>query len=176
MHQVLKTPCRHCTGQARLQEVVDNDLYTILGVMAKCSACGIRTPVMATAEAARLAWERSPPLLATSTRAMAHTPVLAPHRRRRAPSQSGKPRTLRSVIREHLRKRNFHIKTDLSTILGISPNGAISLMNKPQTKFPPRHVERVIERLGLGARAAHELRVLGALEAGWKLEALHEGD
>lgn len=173
MHQVLKTPCRYCNGEARIQEVLDEDRYTILGMMAKCTACGIRTPVLSSVEAARTAWERTPPMLATTVRAMPYTAPQEGQGSRRASLFPERGKTLRSTLREHLRRHRLSIKTDLSAILDLSPNGTASLMTKP-TAFAPRHVERIIERLGLNNQAAFELRLLGAIEAGWNLEALLE--
>ena len=171
MYLALNSPCPHCEGTAKIHEVLDEDQYTILGLMAKCSACGIRTAVYQTAEAARIAWERTPPSLATPVLPLPCTGPVAGQGSRRASLFPGRARNLRAVIREHLRKRNLTIKGDLAQMLGMSANGAASLMTKP-CKFAPRHVERIISRLRLNQESARELRMLGAIEAGWALEPL----
>lgn len=77
-------------------------------------------------------------------------------------------RTVRDKIREYLAFEHLTIKHDLSRMLGISPVGAASLMTK---RFPlaPQHIDAIVDGLRLDEFDAHELRLMGAIEAGWQL-------
>lgn len=77
-------------------------------------------------------------------------------------------RNLRAVIREHLREEGKTIR-DLSEMLGLKFQSARRLMTPPERNFPPDYVERIIIGLQLDEFDANELRILGAIEAGWNL-------
>lgn len=77
-------------------------------------------------------------------------------------------RSVRSIIREHLRFHKMTIKGDLARILRISPIGAASLMTKKHP-LAPQQVDAFIEEMKLDEFDAYELRLLGAMEAGWQL-------
>jgi len=78
------------------------------------------------------------------------------------------PKTARAIIRRHLALERMTITYDLSAILGISKQGAKSLMTK---RFPlaPQHIDKFIVKMKLDDFDAFELRFQAALEAGWQL-------
>ncbi|HEX8586159.1 MAG TPA: hypothetical protein VF680_17335 [Allosphingosinicella sp.] len=80
------------------------------------------------------------------------------------------PRTVRSIMREHLRFHGLDIHNDLSRILGVTPLYAGTLMrNRHNAAIVPERVELFIEAMKLDSFDATELRLYGAREDGWKL-------
>ena len=89
---------------------------------------------------------------------------------RRISVQTG-VKTVRSIMREHLRESHMTIKGDLARILGITAVGAASLMTH-KNPLAPQHIDAFIEGMKLDDFDALELRLLGAIEAGWQVGAL----
>ena len=90
---------------------------------------------------------------------------------RRISVQTSGVKTVRSIIREHLRYAGLTIKHDLARMLGITPVGAASLMTKKHP-LAPQHIDVFIEAMKLDEFDALELRLRGAIEAGWQVAAL----
>lgn len=77
------------------------------------------------------------------------------------------PKSLRAVMRRHLREEGLRI-VDLSPVWDMHNNSTYRRFydNRP---FPPQYVEAFIQLLQLDNFDAMELRLLGAIEAGWQL-------
>lgn len=99
--------------------------------------------------------------------AMLRRPVVV-GRRLAVPSN---PKTTRALIRRHLALDKKTITHDLSAILGMREQSAKALMTK-QFPLAPQHIDRIIDGLKLDDFDAYELRLAGAIEAGWQL---HKG-
>ncbi len=78
-------------------------------------------------------------------------------------------RTVRTVLREHLREEKKDITNDLSGWWNIQPKSAQRLMYKTSRRLTPQHIEIVIEKLKLDEFDANELWLLAAIEAGWQI-------
>lgn len=83
--------------------------------------------------------------------------------------EPGNPRTVRAIMREHLRFAKMDIYNDLSRILGVSGLYAGTLMRRQKYAIVPSRIDRFIEAMQLDEFDANELRWQGAIEAGWKL-------
>lgn len=82
-----------------------------------------------------------------------------------------RPKTVRDIIRRHLALDRLSIKGDLANMLGMHPVSAAALMGKKYA-IAPQYIDRFITEMKLDEFDAHELRLAGAIEAGWQL---HKG-
>lgn len=78
-------------------------------------------------------------------------------------------RTVRAIMREHLAFARMTITGDLSSMLGLTPDSARSFMTKTNP-IAPQYVDLFIERMKLDEWDANELRLRGAIEAGWQID------
>lgn len=78
-------------------------------------------------------------------------------------------RTVRSVMREHLKHGKKNIYKDLATMLGLSESSTRKMMwrNLP---IQPRHVETFIKAMRLDEFDANELRLFAARELGLNID------
>lgn len=79
------------------------------------------------------------------------------------------PRSVRDIIRRHLREEGKTIVHDLAKWWQMHPRSAYRLMYKHERTFTPTYIEAVIAGLKLDEFDANELRLLAAIEAGWQL-------
>lgn len=91
-----------------------------------------------------------------------------PYNRGRIPANAN-PRTLRDLIRRHLREEGKTISGDLARAWDVKPNSASRRMFR-NVQMLPEHVEAVIVLLNLDEFDAHELRMQGAIESGWRVD------
>lgn len=91
-----------------------------------------------------------------------------PNKRCRIPHKSGHPRTLRDMIRRHLREEGKTIWGDMARAWNIKPQSASRRMFRGYV-MSPAHVEAVIDLLQLDEFDAAELMLQGAREAGWRV-------
>lgn len=93
-------------------------------------------------------------------------PLVVAGRRRKI--NTGGPRTVRSMIREHLRYEK-KLLADFAAMLGHNPATTRKLMSQTHRPFPPQYIDSFIEHMKLDEFDAYELRLQGAVEAGWQL-------
>ena len=79
------------------------------------------------------------------------------------------PRTSRDLIRRHLREEGKTIVRDLASWWDMHPNSAYRRMYDKRRPMTPGYIEAVIEGCKLDEFDANELRILGAIEAGWNI-------
>lgn len=79
------------------------------------------------------------------------------------------PKTLRALLRRHLREEGRRI-LDLSLPWDITPNAAYRLFYDLKRPLGPQYVDAAIQFLRLDADDANELRIRGAIEAGWQIK------
>lgn len=78
------------------------------------------------------------------------------------------PKTVRDVIRRHLREEGKTIAAFLAPAWGMAVNSAYRRMYDSNA-LTPAHIDAVVEGLQLDEFDAAELYLLGAIEAGWKI-------
>lgn len=80
------------------------------------------------------------------------------------------PRTVRRMIKEHLKYEKKTITHDLARIWNVHHNSAFRIIYEKRRPLSPEYVEAVITGLKLDEFDANALRLQGALEAGWKID------
>lgn len=80
-----------------------------------------------------------------------------------------RPKSTRDLIRRHLREEGKTIGRHLAAWWDMHPNSAYRRMYDKRRPFTPAYIEAVVEGLQLDDFDANELRVLGAIEAGWNI-------
>lgn len=80
------------------------------------------------------------------------------------------PRTVKRMIKEHLRYARKTITHDLAKMWNMHHNSAFRLMYHKQRPLKPEYIEAVIAGLKLDEFDANEMRLQGALESGWKID------
>lgn len=78
-----------------------------------------------------------------------------------------RPITLRDVMRRHLREEGKTIAA-LSKVWDMHPTSCYRRFYDKRP-YPPQYVDSFIEWLRLDEFDAQELRLLGAIEAGWQI-------
>lgn len=78
--------------------------------------------------------------------------------------------TVRDMMRRHLREEGWQMQW-LGEHWNIQP-GSVKFVFWKKTPLPPQYVDAFIEALGLDEFDAAEMRVQGAIEAGWQLHHL----
>lgn len=76
-------------------------------------------------------------------------------------------RTTRDLIRRHLREEGVHMR-DIAPWWDVKPETVKTIMHHGRP-LSPQYIDAVIEGLQLDEFDANELRVLGAIEAGWNI-------
>lgn len=79
-------------------------------------------------------------------------------------------RTLRDIMREHYREAGLKQK-HVAALLAMTPGGFRKWLNSDY-QTPPQYIDAFIEALKLDEFDALELRLQGAIEMGWQLDAL----
>lgn len=84
------------------------------------------------------------------------------------------PKDVRAILRRHLREEGKTIGGDLSKAWGMTANSAHRRFyaegSKRRTRaLTPQMIDAAIEMLRLDEFDAQELRLQGAIEAGWRL-------
>lgn len=79
------------------------------------------------------------------------------------------PRTVRRMIKEHLKYERKTITHDLAKMWNVHHNSAFRIIYEKRRPLAPAYVEAVIAGLKLDDFDANELRLQGAREAGWKI-------
>lgn len=87
--------------------------------------------------------------------------------RKRKVHASG-PRTARDMIREHLRCEKKTL-AHFAEMLGQTPASTRKLMSKTGRTLSPQYIDIFIEHMKLDEFDAYDLRLQGAVEAGWQL-------
>ena len=77
-------------------------------------------------------------------------------------------KTVRSVMRRHLRANNRTIKS-LAEAWGIEPHSCQRRFYKDNRAMPVQYVTAFVKELKLDPYDALELQILGARESGWKI-------
>ena len=72
------------------------------------------------------------------------------------------------MIREHLRDEKLRL-SDFAEMLGHNPATTRKLMSQKHRPMPPQYIDAFIDRMKLDEFDAYELRLRGAIEAGWQL-------
>lgn len=80
--------------------------------------------------------------------------------------------TVRDIMRRHLREEGWRMYY-LGEHWGVRPNTVKFIFHK-KTPMPPQYIDAFIEALKLDEFDALELRLQGAVEAGWQLAELKE--
>lgn len=78
-----------------------------------------------------------------------------------------RPKTVRDLIRRHLREEGKTVEHDLARWWDMKPHSAHRCMYNTARKLGPAYIEAAIEGLGLDEFDANELRLYGARDAGW---------
>lgn len=78
-----------------------------------------------------------------------------------------RPKTVRDLIRRHLKEEGKTVEHDLARFWNIRPHSAHRRMYDQARKLTPAYIEAVIDGLRLDEFDANELRLFGARDAGW---------
>lgn len=81
-------------------------------------------------------------------------------------------RTARDLIRRHLREEGRELRS-LAGPFNVTPATVKAIMHHGRP-LSPQHIDAVIEHLNLDEFDATELRLQGAIEAGWQLHKLEQ--
>jgi hypothetical protein len=81
-------------------------------------------------------------------------------------------RTARDLIRRHLREEGHELRS-LAAPLNVKPESVKTIMHHGRP-LAPQHVDAIIEYLKLDEFDALELRLQGAIEAGWQIQDMQK--
>lgn len=79
-------------------------------------------------------------------------------------------KTCRDLIRRHIREEGKTIEHDLSKAWQVHPHTAYRILYDKKRSIGPAYIDAFVAHFQLDDFDAHELRLLGAIEAGWQLQ------